>query len=230
MNEETPSDMTVRNEGEARGGEIASRLPFESSAPCKCQRCSISRWYPPMMLASTALTAVFFWMYITKPVFLPVAPIAPLSPDPVIRGQEPVLEAEKELYISSRNTLDPGTSTLPGESEDQPVLPDQEQISGDKLRPLIIKRNGPSLFRPFTPVASPDRAAGEADPGIRESAAVGDKGAERVDGSPRKGRSLDSEDETTGRLDSGDLRVHASIMGEFLVSKRLEGTNHAVER
>ncbi|MEO1824209.1 MAG: hypothetical protein ABGZ31_00760 [Roseibacillus sp.] len=79
-------------------------------------------------------------------------------------------------------------------------------------------------------MASPDRKAGEADPGIRESAALGDEGAERVDGSPRKGRSLDSENETTGRSDSGDLHVHASIMGEFLVSKRLEGTNHAVER
>ena len=127
--------MTVRNEDEAREVQMASRLPFDSSAPCKCQRCSSSRWYPPMMLASTALTAVFFWMYITKPVLFPVAPIPPLSPDPVIRGQEPVLEAEKELYISSRNTLDPGASTLPGESEDQPVLLDQEQISGDKLRP-----------------------------------------------------------------------------------------------
>ena len=230
MNEETPSDMTVRNGDEAREVQMASRLPFDSSAPCKCQRCSISRWYPPMMLASTALTAVFFWMYITKPVLFPVAPIPPLSPDPVIRGQEPVLEAEKELYISSRNTLDPGASTLPGESEDQPVLLDQEQISGDKLRPLIINRNGPSLFRPFTPVASPDRAAGEADPGVRESAAVGDKEARRVDGSPRKGRSLDSEDGTTGRSDSRDLHVHASVMGEFLVSKKLKGTNNAGER
>ncbi len=230
MNEETPSDMTVRNEDEAREVQMASRLPFDSSAPCKCQRCSISRWYPPMMLASTALTAVFFWMYITKPVLFPVAPIPPLSPDPVIRGQEPVLEAEKELYISSRNTLDPGASTLPGESEDQPVLLDQEQISGDKLRPLIINRNGPSLFRPFTPVASPDRAAGEADPGVRESAAVGDKEAGRVDGSPRKGRSLGSEDGTTGRSDSRDLHVHASVMGEFLVSKKLKGTNNAGER
>ena len=230
MNEETPSDMTVQNEGEARGDETASRLPFESSAPCKCQRCGISRWYPPMMLASTALTAVFFWMYITKPVLFPVAPIPPLSPEPVIQRQEPVLEAEKAPYISSRNPLDPGASALPGESEDQTVLPDQEHTSEDKLRPLIIKRNGPSLFRPFTPAASPDRAAEEADPGIRESAAVSDKGAERADGSPRKGRRLDSGDETTRRWDSGDLHVHASIMGEFLVSKRLEGTNHAVER
>ena len=227
MNEKAATDRAVRNEDEARRDEISTCSRGESSAPHRCQHCRVSRWYPPMLLASTALTAVFFWMYITKPVFFPASPPAPES---TTEGQELIREAETTPYLASQHKLDPWASTLPGEVQGQPVGVEEEEISGDRLRPLIVKRSGPSLFRPFNPEASSGRSAGETDSGIRESEPVSDKRPERVDVSGGEDRSPDNENSSARLLDSGHLQVHASIMGEFMVSEQLGRTKYVVER
>ncbi len=227
MKKEVSSDIAVRNEGEVRRAEASPCSPIEFSAPSKCQHCRVSRWYPPMLLASTVLTTVFFWMYITKPVFSPVSPPAPNS---TIQGQDQIQADETKLHLVSQSNLDPGTSTLPGDLQSQPMGTDQEEISGDRLRPLIIKRNGPSLFRPFTQEASSGPSAGEADSRIRKSGPVSDKRPEKAEVSGGESGSSDSESSSAERSDSGDLHVHASIMGEFMVSKRQAGANHVIER
>ncbi|MDG2486895.1 MAG: hypothetical protein P8M65_04235 [Roseibacillus sp.] len=227
---DTPSLITARNEGASTGEEMARNVSSEAVNSCGCERCSVTRWYPPMMLASTALTAVLFWMYITKPVFSPLPGVAPLGPEPAPQSLEQPREAEAESYITSRNNLDPAALKLPGETHSQPEISDQEIVSGDELRPLIIKRNGSSLFRRFLPRASPDRASEDAVPGEIESEAGSNGREERADVSRWEGVSSESDLGKAGDPDSGDLHVHASVMGEFLVSKRPEETNHGIER
>ena len=88
-----------------------------------------------MMLASTALTAVFFWMYITKPVFSPLPGFTPLGPDPAPQSLEPPGEAEIESYITSRNNLDPDALKVPGNPHSQPEISDREiVISGREIK------------------------------------------------------------------------------------------------
>ncbi len=226
---DTPSLTTAWNEGATTGEEMARKVSSEAVNSCGCKRCGVTRWYPPMMLASTALTAVFFWMYITKPVFSPLPGFTPLGPDPSPQSLERPGEAEVESYITSRNNLDPGALKVPGKTHSQPEISDREIVSGDELRPLIIKRNGSSLFRRFLPRASPDRASEEEVRGSREGEAGSNEREERADVSRWKSVSPESDIGKVGDPDSGDFHVHASVMGEFMVSERVEETNHGVE-
>lgn len=229
MNKETPSQITAQREGKLTGEETESDSPSGAVNSDRCQRCTVSRWYPPMMLASTALTVVFFWMYINKPVFSPVPSITPLRPEPAIQSKEPARAPEIESYITSRNTLDPAALRLPTETKSQSEISDRERVSGDELRPLIIKRNGPSLFRRFPAGAAPEQVTEEEAPSNRESETGSNERGERTDVGRLEGVNSDSDLGTTGDPDSRDLHVHASVMGEFLVSKGLEETNHAME-
>ena len=88
---------------------------LERPDQCACQRCGLYRWYPPLMLMTTALAAVFCWMYITKPVFLSAPAHQPLNTPPAIQEKRPVREDEPTRHTAGGGNLDPAIARLPGD-------------------------------------------------------------------------------------------------------------------
>jgi len=106
------------SENTSAGGSAAGRMPSiptaipvangpYSTSNRKSASCPVQRVYPWLLLASTAVAAVFCMLYITKPVIL-TPPTAALSP----------LPAGKEILASTHPQgpgLMPKSDSLPGE-------------------------------------------------------------------------------------------------------------------
>ena len=181
---------------------------------CICQHCGLYRWYPPMMLMTTALAAVFCWMYITKPVFLAPPEDQFMDARPAIQERRPVHEDEPAPHTAGGGNLDPATGRLPGDPEMADEVSPAAEIPGEGLKPLIVNRRGPSLFRSIPPDEMPERKgiAGEVPPGVAEGGGSGQDENPVSEGdnmSPvvggKGGQNSSSE----------EFRVHASFMAEF---------------
>ena len=116
---------------------------------------------------------------------------------------------------------------MPGDLEKETGALAEEEISGDTLRPLIIKRNGPSLFRRFTPASFSERPPQKIPSGFREDEVGPEESEARADVNQNDEVDLKRHMQSPGNQDSGDLRVHASIMGEFLISQDSRENHHA---
>lgn len=189
---------------------------------CTCPRCGMYRWYPALMLLSTILAGVFCWMYVTKPVFLS-------APDDRrhMEAQPAIQEVVPERIQGDlspptaglRGNLDPAVARLPGDSAPIGEVDSRtSELPGETLQPLVVRRKGPALFRPFVvgrtggegpsskELAEGDLAA--VHPGVTiEEAGVQEpmKGEETV-------RRLELPKE---RSDQEDYQVRASFMAEF---------------
>ena len=189
--------------------------PSQVSERCNCQRYGIFRWYPPMMFITTAAAAVFCWMYVTKPVFVTEPARQSLDIEPVIQDQAPVEESEPVLHTAALGMLDPDIGSLPGDHAPPGKEGEDDEIPGEELKPLIVKRQGPPLFHPVPPDEMPRRT------GIAETSSATTEGDAANDGpvrnqvvtqgiaSPGRGREI-REDSA-----SGNFHVHASFMAEF---------------
>ena len=183
---------------------------------CACQRCGLYRWYPPMMLMTTALAAVFCWMYITKPVFLSTPAHQPLNTRPAIQEKRPVREDEPTRHTAGGGNLDPAIARLPGDPAPTGDSSAGEEIPGEELKPLIVKRQGPSLFRAIPPGEMPGRReiAVEA-PEVGDAAEAG-SGQDENQVPEEDVVSLVAGGEGGQNSSSEEFRVHASFMAEFL--------------
>tara|TARA_B100001964_G_C14261286_1_gene615632 strand:- start:8231 stop:8920 length:690 start_codon:yes stop_codon:yes gene_type:complete len=200
-----------RTSGEVRAGTESPESPDQ----CTCQRCGLYRWYPPLMLMTTALAAVFCWMYITKPVFLSAPSDQSLNTQPAIQEKRPIREDEPTPHTAGGGNLDPAIARLPGD----PVLPDdssaRDGIPGEELKPLIVKRQGPSLFRAIPPDEIPERKEIVLEaPG---SGVVAEAGSEQDEDQVPEEEVVSLVAGEEGDQDSGseEFRVHASFMAEF---------------
>ena len=227
MNEESQVPKPIPSEFAASGSEREISPSGGADSTCSCQRCSLYRWYPPMMLASTTLTAVFFWMYVTKPVLSPALDLNPLTLEPSFEETGSGSEEGTDSYAATPAILDPGVGLLPGDLEKETGALAEEEISGETLRPLIIKRNGPSLFRRFTPASVSEQPPQKIPSGFREDEVGPEESEARADLNQNDEVDLKRHMQSPGNQDSGDLRVHASIMGEFLTSQDSRENHHA---
>ena len=90
-----------------------------------------TRTYPFLLLASTAMAAVFCFMYITKPV-VPLAPTLVLNPGPLAAKQPPTPE---KTAPSATNMLPPADH-LPGDTQGRPAAQHpQRSTPGHTLPP-----------------------------------------------------------------------------------------------
>ena len=198
---------------------------LERPDPCACQRCGLYRWYPPLMLMTTALAAVFCWMYITKPVFLSAPAHQPLNTPPAIQEKRPVREDEPTRHTAGGGNLDPAIARLPGDPAPTGDSSAGEEIPGEELKPLIVKRQGPSLFRAIPPGEMPGRRkiAVEA-PALGDAAEAGS--GQDEDQIPGEDVVILVADGDGGQNSSSEeFRVHASFMAEFS-SPQQKGDNH----
>ncbi|HJM64072.1 MAG: hypothetical protein QF405_04700 [Roseibacillus sp.] len=164
---------------------------------------------------TTALAAVFCWMYITKPVFLSAPSDQSLNTQPAIQEKRPIREDEPTPHTAGGGNLDPAIARLPGD----PVLPDdssaRDGIPGEELKPLIVKRQGPSLFRAIPPDEIPERKEIVLEaPG---SGVVAEAGSEQDEDQVPEEEVVSLVAGEEGDQDSGseEFRVHASFMAEF---------------
>ena len=141
---EIPSEKT---RAESTSGDTPG-ASGASSARCTCERCGLYRWYPPMMLVSTVLTAAFCWMYITKPVFLSTPAGREIETRSTIQERRPADTGTPAAHTASKGKLDPALDRLPGDpgsgEENSPV----EELLQENLKPLVVEREGPVRFKP----------------------------------------------------------------------------------
>ena len=191
---------------------------------CSCQSCRLYRCYPPMMLITTALAAVFCWMYITKPVFLTTPEDHLMDARPAVQEKRPVEEDKPTSHTAGVGNLDPALGRLPGDPAMVDDLSPEDEIPGEKLKPLIVNRRGPSLFRP---IPSHEMSGGKEIAREPLEAAVAEEGSsgpgenqvsEEYDVSPVGAR---QEGQDSG---SEEFRVNASIMAEFSAVEQKGGS------
>lgn len=188
---------------------------LERPDQCACQRCGLYRWYPPMMLMTTALAAVFCWMYITKPVFLSTPAHQPLNTRPAIQEKRPVREDEPTSHTAGGGNLDPAIATLPGDPAPTDDSSARDEIPGEELKPLIVKRQGPALFRAIPPDEMPERREITVEaPGLVAAAEAG-SGQDENQVPEEDVVSLVAGGEGGQNSSSEEFRVHASFMAEF---------------
>lgn len=205
-------------------------IPKESSEKgrCACGKCGLYRWYPPMILISTVMAAIFCWMYIKKPVFLSTpSDKKSFETQPAIQERRPV-DMETELSpptAESVGRIDPAIAVLPGD----PVSESLSSLSsagahGTELKPLVIKREGPALFRPLDADLAPstEQAVAEQseDPPVEPTSQIEDIAEQNQEERGNPGDepevvNLVSSGEGAGPVDSDDYQVHASFMAEF---------------
>ena len=171
------------------------------------------RWYPPMMLMTTALAAVFCWMYISKPVFITAPAEQPMEIRPAIEDEQPVPRGQPAAHTAGGGILDPAIGRLPGDPVGDHEGPPEADIPMEELKPLIVKRRGPSLFRPIPANGISERTGivvEDPGPGTPEQDG-GDWDPVPEDSGPGPGGG------GKDGYDSGsqELRVHASFMAEF---------------
>ena len=214
MSESNSSLNSVESEripAEMKGGTE----PLERPDQCPCQRCGLYRWYPPMMLMTTALAAVFCWMYITKPVFLSTPADLPLNTRPAIQEMRPVREDEPTPHTARAGNLDPAIARLPGDPAPTGDASAGDEIPGEELKPQIVKRQGPALFRPIPSGEIPERreivVPGS---GLRAAAEAG-SGQDEDQIPAEDVVSLVAGGEGGPNSSSEEFRVHASFMAEF---------------
>ncbi len=189
---------------------------------CTCPRCGMYRCYPALMLLSTILAGVFCWMYVTKPVFLS-------SPDnrQHMEAQPAIQEVVPERIQGDlsaptaglRGNLDPAGASLPGDSAlTGEVDSETSEGAGETLRPLVVRRKGPALFRPFVAGETGGERPSPKEPVERDPAAVhpGVAIEEAVVQEPMKGEGRVPRSELSeGRSDQEDYQVRASVMADF---------------
>ena len=214
----TPLDSD-RSGDDLRAPEIVQEVQHER-VHCSCSRCSLYRWYPPLMLLSTVLAGVFCWMYISKPVFLSAPSEGPRAdPLPAFQETSPA-RIQGDLApptAESSGTLDPAVASLPGDTIDlATVAPVGGALLGEELKPLVVKREGATLFKPFV--------INEIPPGssLAEPApSVVSNGEETGVGQPPGSSGEPGADQESVRpeasSDEEDYRVRASFMAEFSV-------------
>ena len=134
--ESIPSRETDGGSGGPQGGQAAE------DSRCTCRRCRLYRWYPPMLVASTVMTALFCFMYLTKPVFLQ-------APNQTLGGSE-------RVEIQDHNIV---RNEGPGE-----VVPESVEIP--KMRPQLDPDL--SVFPPTQPRVVDPVLMAIADPGYQE--------------------------------------------------------------
>ena len=204
------------NAAESSSSEIKSGTEESNRAgSCSCQSCGLYRWYPPMMLLTTALAAVFCWMYITKPVFLTTPEDQLMDVRPAIQEKRPAQEDTPAPHTAGGGNLDPALGRLPGDPATGDEGSPAAEIPGEELKPLIVKRRGPSLFRPIPSDEMPARK------GI--AAEILELGVDEEGGSGQDENRVSEEDDVRsvargqGGQDSSSeqFRVHASFMAEF---------------
>ena len=215
------------------------KAPGEASTPparCTCQRCGLYRWYPPMMLGSTVLAAIFCWMYITKPVFLTAPSGQTLDPQPAIQEKSPVDEAVPAPHTAGRGNLDPALGRLPGDAAADSSTSPVEELLGAKLEPLVVEREVPSLFepvpvnRPPGPVPFPSPATSKvAGPVVIKRDSAPEPLVIRMEEvEPARVQELPGEDrvklvdagERRQNSDSEEFQVRASFMAEFSSARK----------
>lgn len=172
------------------------------------------------MLFSTVLAAVFCWMYVTKPVFLS-APNDHQS----IETQPAVQEANPEERVhgtlspptaGASGNLDPAVASLPGDSVlvAPQSLASESTVPGDELKPLVVRRDGPILFKPFVlngdqSTSSESEKVEQVDPKPTANAdAPADEIATATPAEP-------DHEQPEARSDETDYQVRASFMAEF---------------
>lgn len=219
MNQVSVRSDSLKGESMTPGKRVGPESS-KVSERCNCQRCGLLRYYPPMMLITTAAAAVFCWLYVTKPVFVTGVMEQPPVVEEISQDQAPRDEHEPVFHPEVTGALDPGIGTLPGDE----VPPDgkfgEDHIPAEELKPLIVKRQGPSLFRPIPREEMPPKmGVAEARPAIlkgdahdrtdRNQSAIEEVVSSGGGGEVREDRA------------SGDLHVHASFMAEFSAVERV---------
>lgn len=148
----------------SRNADVAED-PGCAGGTCRCSRCSLYRWYPPLLVVSTLMAGVFCALYLTKPVHLvrpadtpvPERPEAPAGV-PVSDPSAPVGDPGYGEMADTRNErLDPMLGGLPGSGRKEGGLqlatrgPVVMGGPGEGLEPLRV--NGPreGLFVPGRP-------------------------------------------------------------------------------
>ena len=210
---------SVKGESMTPGRRIEAG-PSKVSERCNCQRCGLLRWYPLMMFITTAAAAVFCWLYVTKPVFVTGAMEQSPDVEEISQDQAPLDDQKPVFHTAATGMLDPGVGVLPGDHAPPDEMLGEDNIPAEELKPLIIKRQGPSLFHPVPLEEMPGRTgAAEASPVIEKGNVVRDRSGrnqiviEEVE-SPGGGGKV-REDSA-----SGDFQVHASFMAEFSALER----------
>ena len=186
---------------------------------CGCSRCGLYRWYPPLMLGSTILAGVFCWMYITKPVFLSSPSERVMDAQPAVEERAHDLNDTDEPPTAESSTLDPAIAVLPGDpaGETKMVGEPLGEILGEELMPLVVKREGAPLFKPFV---IPADVLGESPSDAEASTEDQDPQAstsEVSDEAEEEGEvvNLIASGEGGASSESEDYQVHASFMAEF---------------
>ena len=138
--------------------------------------CRLYRWYPPLLVVSTVMTAVFCMLYVTKPVFieapnssLPEQFTVPVYAEQIADAGDVSAPDGGRAVIPVH--LDPGLSSIPGEPAPEPgseagVPPIAE------LEPLTVPKARKPLFQPMDPDDMPASVPPKAialEPGPDES-------------------------------------------------------------
>lgn len=118
-----PHEETWAKRRQGRGLVAPSRKPT-----CKGGRCNLYRWYPPLLVVSTIMTAVFCYLYLTKPVFLEAPSMKvndggdKVPPGYMIVGTGPE-RTPPAPEPGLRRELDPGRLSFPSEPREvDPVV------------------------------------------------------------------------------------------------------------
>ena len=220
-----------------KGGGMESALP----ARCTCQRCGLYRWYPLMMLGSTALAAVFCWMYITKPVFLSAPSGQTHDAHPAIQEKRPIEHGEPAPHTAHGGNLDPALGHLPGDPAPETSSPPVEELLGEELKPLVVKRECPSLFEPIpkselsgrSRSPSSGAAEGAAPIVIKRESAPEPLVIRREEENTARGEEQPGEDhvglvapgEGGRNSDSEEFQVRASLLAEFSSGGKTSGVS-----
>jgi hypothetical protein len=172
------------------------------------------------MLLSTVLAGVFCWMYISKPVFLSAPNEGPRA-DPLPAFQETgPARIQGDLApptAESSGTLDPAVASLPGDTIDLATVdPVGGALLGEELKPLVVKREGATLFKPFVineipPGSSPSEPAPSV---VSNDEETGVEQPPRSSGEPVADQEVARPEASS---DEEDYRVRASVMAEFSV-------------
>jgi len=122
-----------------------------------------------------------------------------------------------------RGNLDPAGASLPGDSAlTGEVDSGTSEGPGEKLRPLVVRRKGPALFRPFVVGETGGEKPSPKEPAERDPAAAhpGVAIEEAVVQEPMKGEgSVPRSELSEGRSDQEDYQVRASVMADFSLAR-----------
>ena len=220
MNQDSFMSDSVKGESMTPGRRPGAG-PSKVSERCNCQRCGLLRWYPPMMFITTAAAAVFCWLYVTKPVFVTGSMEQSSDIEEISQDQAPVDDQKPVFHTAATGMLDPGVGALPGDHAPPDEMLGEDNIPAEELKPLIIRRQGPSLFHPVPLEEMPGRTgADEASPAIVKGDVVHDRSGRNqivIEEVASPGGGAEVREDSA----SGDFHVHASFMAEFSALERV---------